>query len=79
LGAWVIEAAMHAREEGGSFWAELVHAHGDTPRARGIVRSIYDKAGDIESLAKERLPIPAQTSSPRKREKNEIQFQEKWK
>ena len=30
FGAWVIDAMMHAREEGGSFWAELVHAHGGT-------------------------------------------------
>jgi hypothetical protein len=30
LGAWVIDALMHAREEGGSFWAELVHVHGGT-------------------------------------------------
>ena len=30
FGAWVTDALMHAREEGGSFWAELVHAHGGT-------------------------------------------------
>ena len=30
FGAWVIDAMMHAREEGGSFWAEMVHAHGGT-------------------------------------------------
>ena len=29
-GAWVIDALMHAREEGGSFWAELIHVHGGT-------------------------------------------------
>ncbi|HVS88321.1 MAG TPA: hypothetical protein VHF01_08865 [Candidatus Acidoferrum sp.] len=30
LGAWVIDAVMHAQEEGGSFWGELVHVHGGT-------------------------------------------------
>lgn len=30
FGAWVIDAAMHAREENGSFWNELVHVHGGT-------------------------------------------------
>ena len=28
--AWVIDAVMHAQEEGGSFWNELVHVHGGT-------------------------------------------------
>ncbi len=30
FGAWVIDAMLHAREEGGRFWAELVHPHGGT-------------------------------------------------
>jgi hypothetical protein len=30
FGAWVIAAAMHAREEDASFWTELVHVHGGT-------------------------------------------------
>ncbi|HXM95209.1 MAG TPA: hypothetical protein VOA64_13315 [Candidatus Dormibacteraeota bacterium] len=29
-GAWVIDAMMHAQEEGGSFWGEVVHVHGGT-------------------------------------------------
>ena len=28
LGAWVIDAVMHAKEEGGGFWGELAHLHG---------------------------------------------------
>lgn len=28
--AWIIDAVMHAQEEGGSFWSELVHVHGGT-------------------------------------------------
>jgi len=27
LGVWAIDAAMHARDENGSFWSELVHLH----------------------------------------------------
>ena len=30
LGAWVIDAVMHAKEEGGGFWSELFHLHGAT-------------------------------------------------
>ena len=30
FGAWIIDALMHAQEEGGSFWAELIHVHGGT-------------------------------------------------
>ena len=30
LGAWVIDAVMHAKEEGGGFWGELAHLHGGT-------------------------------------------------
>lgn len=130
LGAWVIDAMMHAKEEGGSFWGELVHMHGGTllyriffiafglalgwslwtrssrerefrrlaeiyesfhrevadpaflihakceellwlddsqlpPKARELVRFVYDKARTIESLAKERLFIEAKTPLPK--------------
>ncbi len=30
LGAWAIDALMHAKEEDGSFWTELVHVHSGT-------------------------------------------------
>ena len=30
LGAWAIDAMMHAKQEGGSFWSEFVHVHGGT-------------------------------------------------
>jgi hypothetical protein len=30
IGAWAIDALMHAQEEGGSFWAEFAHMHGGT-------------------------------------------------
>lgn len=124
--AWVIDAVMHAQEEGGSFWGELVHVHGRTlfyrsfflafglalgwllwtrsrrerefrrlaeiyerfhrevadpaflihakceellwldnselpAKARESVRFVYDKVRSIESLAKERLAISANT------------------
>ena len=122
VGAYVIDAAMHAQEEDGSFWGELIHVHSRTllyrsffiafglavgwllwtrsgrerefrrlaeiyerfhrevadpaflihakceqllwlneadlpAKTRESVRFVYDKAGIIESLAKERLSI----------------------